>query len=143
MIVTTTNTLGDQDIVQTVGMVRGSTTWRRRILKSYSGGIRSVQQSGSLDLDKALNEIKKTAMADMIKEAKLAGATAIVGLTEQITEVTADVFMVTVMGTAVRCQPKQATVEALNIANDNEFDLEMLFGHDVPVAMASGSAYCH
>jgi len=66
MIITTTNTLGDQDIVETVGMVRGSTTWRRRIMKSYSGGIRSVQQSGSLDFDKALNEIKQTAMADMI-----------------------------------------------------------------------------
>jgi len=143
MIVTTTNTLGDQDIVQTVGMVRGSTTWRRRILKSYSGGIRSVQQSGSLDLEKALNEIKQTAMVDMIKQAKLAGATAIVGLTEQITEVTTDVFMVTVMGTAVRCQPKQETVDALNSANDNEFDLELLFGHEVPAAMAAGSAYCH
>jgi uncharacterized protein YbjQ (UPF0145 family) len=140
MIVTTTNTLGDQDIVETVGMVRGSTTWRRRILKSYQGGIRSVQQSGQLDFDKALDEIKKQAMQQMVKSAKQAGATAIVGMQEQVNEVTDGVFMVSVMGTAVRCQPKQETIDRFETANDNGADFSHVFNETI---MAAGSAYCH
>lgn len=140
MIVTTTNTLGDQDIVETVGMVRGSTTWRRRIMKSYQGGIRSVQQSGQLDFDKALDDIKQQAMAQMVKSAQQAGATAIVGMQEQVNEVTEGVFMVSVMGTAVRCQPKQETIESFATANDNGADFSHLFDQQV---MNATSAYCH
>ncbi len=141
MIVTTTNTLGDQDIVETLGMVRASTTWRRRIMKTYQGGIRSVKQNGMLDFDKALEEIKKEAMVEMTKSAKNAGATAVIGLNEQITEITAGVFMVTVMGTAVRCQPKQDTATDFASANDNVEDLFHLY--DRPMAATGGSAYRH
>ena len=142
MIVTTTNTLGDQDIVETLGMVRASTTWRRRILKTYQGGIRSVQQNGMLDFDSALDEIKQQAMAKMIKSAKEAGATAVIGLNEQITEITAGVFMVTVMGTAVRCQPKQETINDISSVNDNSQDLFQLYERPA-MAASGGSAYRH
>lgn len=142
MIVTTTNTLGDQDITETIGMVRGSTTWRRRMVKTYRGGIRSVQQTGQLDFDAALEEIKQEALDSMIKSASANGASAIVGMTEQITEVTTDVFMVTVMGTAVRCQPKQKVVHTpvVSGANDNAADFSHLFDQQIA---AGGSAYCH
>ena len=142
MIITTTNTLGDQDIVETLGMVRASTTWRRRIMKTYQGGIRSVQQNGMLDFDTALEEIKKEAMTDMIKSAKEGGATAVIGLVEQITEITTGVFMVTVMGTAVRCQPKRQVINGFSSANDNAEDLFHLYEQPV-MAAAGGSAYCH
>ncbi|VAV87517.1 hypothetical protein MNBD_ALPHA08-134 [hydrothermal vent metagenome] len=142
MIVTTTNTLGDQDIVETLGMVRASTTWRRRIMKTYQGGIRSVEQNGMLDFDSALEEIKQQAMTEMMKSATEAGATAIIGVNEQITEITAGVFMVTVMGTAVRCQPKQQAVNGFTSANDNVEDLFHLYERPA-VAAAGGSAYCH
>ncbi len=142
MIVTTTNTIGEQDIVETLGMVRASTTWRRRILKTYQGGIRSVQQNGMLDFDSALEEIKQQAMTEMMKSATEAGATAIIGMNEQITEITAGVFMVTVMGTAVRCQPKQQAVNGFTSANDNVQDLFHLYERPA-VAAAGGSAYCH
>ncbi len=142
MIVTTTNTLGDQDIVETLGMVRASTTWRRRIMKTYQGGIRSVEQNGMLDFDSALEEIKQQAMTEMMKSATEAGATAIIGMNEQITEITAGVFMVTVMGTAVRCQPKQQAVNGFTSANDNVQDLFHLYERPA-VAAAGGSAYCH
>lgn len=142
MIVTTTNTLGDQDIVETLGMVRASTTWRRRILKTYQGGIRTVQQNGMLDFDAALEEIKQEAMTEMMKSATQSGATAVVGMNEQITEVTSGVFMVTVMGTAVRCQPKQETISSFTSANDNAEDLFHLYERPA-MAAAGGSAYCH
>jgi len=145
MIVTTTNTLGDQDIVETLGMVRASTTWRRRIMKTYQGGIRSVEQNGMLDFDQALEEIKQQAMTEMMKSATSAteaGATAIIGMNEQITEITAGVFMVTVMGTAVRCQPKQQAINGFTSANDNVQDLFHLYDRPT-VATSGGSAYCH
>ncbi len=142
MIVTTTNTLGDQDIVETLGMVRASTTWRRRIMKTYQGGIRSVQQNGMLDFDAALEDIKKQALAEMTNSAKQAGATAVIGMNEQITEITAGVFMVTVMGTAVRCQPKQQVINGFTSANDNAEDLFHLYGQPA-TASADGSAYRH
>ena len=142
MIVTTTNTLGAQYVVETLGMVRASTTWRRRIMKTYQGGIRSVEQNGMLDFDSALEEIKQQAMTEMMKSATEAGATAIIGMNEQITEITAGVFMVTVMGTAVRCQPKQQAVNGFTSANDNVQDLFHLYERPA-VAAAGGSAYCH
>lgn len=142
MIVTTTNTLGDQDIVETLGMVRASTTWRRRVLKTYQGGIRSVKQNGMLDFDQALEEIKQEAMAEMTKSATEAGATAVIGLNEQITEVTSGVFMVTVMGTAVRCQPKQQSADAFAATNNSLEDLFHLY--ETPaMAAAGGTAYRH
>lgn len=142
MIVTTTNTLGDQDIVETLGMVRASTTWRRRILKTYHGGIRSFQQNGVLDFDTALEEIKQKAMTEMMTSATEAGATAIIGMNEQVTEITAGVFMVTVMGTAVRCQPKQKPVSNFTSANDIGEDMFHLYARPA-MAAAGGSAYCH
>ncbi|HFC04911.1 MAG TPA: YbjQ family protein [Rhizobiales bacterium] len=142
MIVTTTNTLGDQDIVETLGMVRASTTWRRRILKTYQGGIRSVQQNGMLNFEEALEEIKQEAMAEMVKKAKETGATAVIGMQEQINEVTAGVFMVTVMGTAVRCQPKQQSVNSFATANDNLEDLFHLYERPA-MAANGGSNYRH
>jgi len=142
MIITTTNTLGDRDIVETLGMVRASTTWRRRIMKTYTGGIRSVEQNGMFDFDSALEDIKKKAMADMIESAKTAGATAVIGLSEQISEVTAGVFMVTVMGTAVRCQPKQPVQTSHSSANDNVEDVFHLYGQPASAA-TGGYAYRH
>ncbi len=145
MIVTTTNTLGDQDIVETVGMVRGTKTWSRRVVKSFSGGIRSIEQTGMLDFQKALESIKAEAMDDMIKNAGVAGASAIIGMQESITEVTSGVFMITVTGTAVVCQPKQKPVAKIEptqeVANDNFEDLFQLYGQ--PQMVANGSAYCH
>ena len=146
MIVTTTNTIGEQDIVQTLGMVRASTTWRRRVLKTYQGGIRSVEQTGMLDFEAALDEIKQKAMADMIKSAEQAGATAVIGMTEQINEVTAGVFMVSVMGTAVCAQPKEQSISSFTAstasANDNAEDLFRLYQQPT-MAASGGSAYCH
>ncbi len=145
MIVTTTTTLGDQDIVETIGMVRGTKTWSRRIVKSFSGGIRTVEQTGMLDFQKALESIKAEAMAEMIKNAGGAGATAVIGMQETISEVTSGCFMISVTGTAVVCQPKQQTVAkvetAQESANDNFEDLFKLYGQ--PQMVANGSAYCH
>ena len=142
MIVTTTNTLGDQDIVETLGMVRASTTWRRRVLKTFQGGIRTIEQNGMLNFDEALKEIKDKAMAELMKSATDAGATAVIGLNEQITEITTGVFMVTVMGTAVRCQPKQQVIERFETANDNAEDLFHLYERPA-MAAANGSAFRH
>ena len=141
MIVTTTNTLGDQDIVETVGMVRGTKTWSRRVVKSFSGGIRSIEQTGMLDFQKALESIKADAMDEMIKNAGGAGATAVIGMQETITEVTSGVFMITVTGTAVVCQPKVKEIAKVENANDNFEDLFQLYGQ--PQMVANGSAYCH
>ena len=140
MIVTTTNTLGDRDIVETVGMVRGCTTWRRRINKIFQGGIRSIQQVGELDFEAALASIKKKAMDEMIAEAEKAGACAIVGLSEQISEVTSGVFMVTVMGTAVRTQPKQEFAQPPAATYGRSAEVFNL--HDYQPAQAA-TAYAH
>lgn len=108
MIVTTVHTLADQDIVQTLGTVRGAATWTRRISKYYSGGLRGIRETTTLDLGDAIAQAKEQALADMKKEAARAGANAIVGLQETVAEVTAGTIMVTVMGTAVHTTAKRA-----------------------------------
>ncbi len=58
MIVTTMDGIAGSITEETLGVVRGTVLWTRRIVKNSMGGIRRFQAHGLQDLDHGLNTAK-------------------------------------------------------------------------------------
>ena len=56
MIVTTMDGIAGRITQETMGVVRGTQLWTRRVIKSSFGGIRNFEVTGLKDLDAGLNE---------------------------------------------------------------------------------------
>ena len=112
MIVTTLDHVTGQQTGDTLGLVRGTCSWTRRIAKSYAGGIRSVQLHGLAELDQGLAEARNRAMDDAKREAGTMGGTAIVGCRTEVKELGTGVYLITVTGTAVKTYRLPASVPA-------------------------------
>lgn len=102
MIVTTLDHVTGQQTGDTLGLVRGTCSWTRRIAKSYAGGIRSVQVHGLAELDQGLAEARTRAMDDAKREARTLGGSAIVGCRTDVKELGTGVYLISVTGTAVK-----------------------------------------
>ena len=59
MIVTTMDGIAGRITQETMGVVRGTQLWTRRVIKSSFGGIRNFEVTGLKDLDAGLNEAKE------------------------------------------------------------------------------------
>ena len=118
MIVTTLDHVAGQQIGETLGLVRGTSTWTRRVTKSYAGGIRSTHAYGLRDLEAGLAATRDEATETMKREAAKIGATAIVGLQTEVRELQEGVFMVNVTGTAVKTYRFPAPMPATRSDDD-------------------------
>ena len=128
MIVTTTDGIAGRITLETMGVVRGTALWTRRIVKNSMGGIRQFQQGGLADLDQGLNEAKEQAAKSLNAQALTLGADAIVGLRLDVVEMSNGVFCVNASGTAVKTvklpQSVPVASEASPAAEDeDEFDM--------------------
>ena len=102
MIVTTMDGVAGRMTEETLGVVRGTALWTRRITKNSMGGIRQFQAIGLADLDQGLNEAKEAASQAVAGQAVKMGADAIVGLRIEVVEMSNGMFCVNVAGTAVK-----------------------------------------
>jgi uncharacterized protein YbjQ (UPF0145 family) len=114
MIVTTLDHVAGQQIGDTLGLVRGTSTWTRRVTKSYAGGIRSTHAHGMRDLEAGLASTRSEATEAAKREAASMGATAIVGFQTEVRELSEGVYMVNVTGTAVKTYRFPAPMPALS-----------------------------
>src|SRR5260221_767145 len=131
MIMTTTDGIAGRITLETMGVVRGTALWTRRIVKNGRGGIRQFQQGGLADLDQGLNEAKEQAAKSLNTQALTLGADAIVGLRLDVVEMSNGVFCVNASGTAVKTvklpQSVPVASEASPAAEDEDgFDLSFL-----------------
>ena len=131
MIMTTTDGIAGRITLETMGVVRGTALWTRRIVKNSMGGIRQFQQGGIADLDQGLNEAKEQAAKSLNTQALTLGADAIVGLRLDVVEMSNGVFCVNASGTAVKTvklpQSVPVASEASPAAEDEDgFDLSFL-----------------
>lgn len=110
MNVTTMDGIAGRMTQETLGMVRGTNLWSRRIIKSSFGGIRNFHATGVAEMDAGLNKAKDDANASMIEQAKALGADSIIGVKIDVTEMSNGVFCVNATGTAVKTVPLPATV---------------------------------
>ena len=129
MIVTTMDGIAGRITQETLGVVRGTHLWTRRVIKSSFGGIRNMQVTGVEDMDRGLNEAKEQAHKAMIEQAKAMGADSIIGVKIDVVEMSNGVFCVNTSGTAVKTIPLPVHVPVFEAAPpmEDEMDLDLAF----------------
>jgi uncharacterized protein YbjQ (UPF0145 family) len=108
MIVTTMDGVAGRLTLETLGVVRGTSLWTRRVIKNSFGGIRNLEVTGIRELDVGLNDAKDKANAAMLEQASAMGADAIIGVRIDVVEMSSGVFCVNVTGTSVKTMPLPA-----------------------------------
>jgi uncharacterized protein YbjQ (UPF0145 family) len=107
---------------ETLGVVRGSALWSKRITKYSQGGLRGLQYTTMEDLALALNDVKDQAEKSAKDQATKLGADAIVGLRLEVFEMSEGMFTAVATGTAVRTSALPVAMPAFNQpANDDDF----------------------
>jgi uncharacterized protein YbjQ (UPF0145 family) len=134
MIVTTLDGIAGRMTQETLGVVRGTSLWTRRVMKSSFGGIRHMQVTGVKDLDQGLNEAKEQAHKAMMEQARALDGDSIIGVKIDVVEMSNGVFCVNATGTAVKTLALPSTVPSFDVASpaasaetDEAFDFDMSF----------------
>jgi uncharacterized protein YbjQ (UPF0145 family) len=104
MIVTTLDTVAGRMTDETLGVVRGSGLWTRRITKFAYGGLRNLHATGLQELDEGLNQAKESATKEMNEQARKMGADAVVGMRLEVIEMSSGIYCVNACGTAVKLE---------------------------------------
>lgn len=110
MLMTTLDGIAGHITEETLGVVRGTAMWTRRITKTSMGGIRHIQATTLNDLDQGLNVAKEQASNFIKAQAAKLGADAIVGFRIEVTEMSNGTFCISAAGTAVKTTKLPANV---------------------------------
>ena len=121
MKITTMETIAGRSTEDTLGVVRGSALWSKRITKYSYGGQRGLQYSTMDDMADGLNNAKEEAEKKALAQAKFMGADAIIGMCLQVFEMSDGLFTAVATGTAVRTEALPAAMPAFeHAANDDD-----------------------
>lgn len=105
MIVTTTDGIDGKPVTQYLGVVSGEAIMGTNVFRDIFASIRDIVGGRSGAYEKSLKEGKDTAIQEMIEEAQLLGADAIVGVDLDYEVIGGDqktMLMVSANGTAVK-----------------------------------------
>lgn len=102
MLISTTEDLSDRNIVQTLGIVRGTVIRAKHIGTDIIAGLRNLVGGEVKEYTKLMAEAREQAIDRMIHEAEGMGADAVVGVRFATSMVMAGAAEVLVYGTAVR-----------------------------------------
>lgn len=102
MIVVTTDAVPGREIVETLGLVRGSTVRARNLLKDVGAALKVLVGGEVEEYTKLVAESREQALDRMIAEAEARGADAILGFRFATSEVAKAAAEVVAYGTAVR-----------------------------------------
>lgn len=102
MILTTSDKIPGKEIIETLGLVRGSTIKAKHIGKDILAALRSIVGGEIKEYTEALNEARELSTKRMLKEAEELGADAIVCIRFTTSQVMAGAAELLVYGTAVK-----------------------------------------
>ena len=123
MRVTTMETIAGRVNEETLGVVRGSSLWSKRITKYSNGGLRGLQYTTMVELAEGLNSAKEEAEQKAQAQAKALGADSIIGLRLEVFEMTEGLFTAVATGTAVRTSELPKIMPSFaSPANDDAFE---------------------
>ena len=105
MIVVTTADVAGQRIVETLGLVRGSTIRSRHLGRRVIGIMRNFAGGEIREYTKVMAEVREQAIDRMVEEAQALGADAVVSVRFQTSEVMTGAAEMLCYGTAVRLEP--------------------------------------
>jgi uncharacterized protein YbjQ (UPF0145 family) len=104
MQTSTTPTIAEREIVETLGVVSGEAIIGAHIFRDFFAGITNIVGGRAGGYEKALRQARDIAIAEMLNEAEQMGAHAVVGVDLDYESLGADngMLMMTAAGTAVR-----------------------------------------
>ena len=102
MIVTTTDAIPGVTIVETLGLVRGSTVRARHIGRDLMAGLRNVVGGEVTEYTKLLADAREVSLQRMIESAEGMGANAVVGTRFITSGVAQGAAEIVAYGTAVK-----------------------------------------
>lgn len=106
MLMTTQDELGDFEITQSLGLVRGNTIRARHVGKDILAGLRSLVGGEIIEYTKMLAEAREQAIDRMVAEAEARGADAIVALRFTTAAVMQGAAELLAYGTAVKVKKR-------------------------------------
>ena len=101
MIVVTTPTVPEKNVVRTLGLVRGNTIRARHVGKDIMAGLRSIVGGEVTEYAKLLSESREQALDRMIAKAEALGANAVISLQYQTSVIMGGAAEMMAYGTAV------------------------------------------
>jgi uncharacterized protein YbjQ (UPF0145 family) len=104
MILTTTESVSERKIVQTLGLVRGSAIRTRHIFTDITEFIRNLVGADLREYVKMLAETREQALDLMTQQARTLGADAVVGVRLVTSRVAAGAAEIIAFGTAVKLE---------------------------------------
>lgn len=102
MIVTTTDSVPGQEIVEVIGIVRGSSVRARPIGEDFSAFLTNLVGGEMDEYTKLLAESREQALDRMMEEARARGANAVVAMRYTSAEIAMGAAEVLAYGTAVK-----------------------------------------
>lgn len=102
MIVSTTSTIAGQEIVETIGVCRGSTVRARNIGRDLFAGLKNIVGGEIDEYTKLQAQSREQALQRMIKDAERLGADAIVNVRFTTSMVMSGAAEMLAYGTAVK-----------------------------------------
>ncbi|MCL5255177.1 MAG: YbjQ family protein [Gammaproteobacteria bacterium] len=106
MPVVTTETIAGEEIIASLGLVRGNTIRARHLGRDVLAGLRNLVGGELHDYTKLMAESREQSIDRMIDEARSLGADAIVGVRFSTSVVAQSAAEILVFGTAVKLAPK-------------------------------------
>jgi uncharacterized protein YbjQ (UPF0145 family) len=105
MIVVTTDDVARHRVVETLGLVRGSSIRARHLGQDITARLRNLAGGEVREYTKVLAEAREQAIDRMVEEAQALGADAVVAVRFQSVEVMTGAAEMLCYGTAVKLEP--------------------------------------
>ncbi len=102
MKMTTLETIAGRSIEETLGYVRGTTVWSRRMMKNKTVGLRALEIMNTDDISEGLSQAREEAETKMMKAAADKGADTVIAVRVELIDLGNQTFQAIASGTAVR-----------------------------------------
>lgn len=102
MLIVTTDSVEGRQVAEYLGIVGGDAVVGANIFRDLFARVRDVIGGRAGGYENALREAKEAAIEDLVEEARIRGADAVIGVDLDYESIGSSMLMVSVNGTAVR-----------------------------------------
>lgn len=102
MLITTTETIAEKKIIETLGLVRGSTVQSKHLGRDIMAGLKTIIGGELRGYTELLEEAREQALSRLEENAKSLGANAITNVRFTTSAIAANASEILAYGTAVR-----------------------------------------
>lgn len=102
MILTNTETIANKEIVETLGLVRGTTVRAKHIGKDIVAALRNITGGEIKEYREMIEDARKISLGEMVREAEKLGANAIINIRFATSTIAQGAAEILVYGTAVK-----------------------------------------